>query len=72
MVYLRIIKSERNSAMFIKAANGMKYRLVRNSDHSDEWVVVELHAGSRDKTVFHGTKSECSEWIEHNGHDEWN
>ena len=24
------------------------------------------------KVVFYGTKEECKEWIEHNGHDEWN
>jgi hypothetical protein len=24
------------------------------------------------KTVFYGTKRECEEWLERNGHDEWN
>lgn len=53
----------------ILGANGMKYRVVHNGGNS--WVVVELRA-QRDKTVFEGTRTECDEWIERNGFDEWN
>lgn len=53
----------------IKGANGMKYRVV---GQSGDYAVVELHA-RKDKTVFHAdTRAECLEWIERNGHDEWN
>ena len=24
------------------------------------------------RAVFFGTKAECNEWLERNGHDEWN
>lgn len=27
---------------------------------------------STKRAVFFGTKAECLEWIERNGHDEWN
>jgi hypothetical protein len=54
----------------IRSANGMKYR-VKKSGNADEYVVIELRA-QRDRDVFFGTKAECVEWIETNGHDEWN
>lgn len=43
------------------------YRI--GKDGNKGWKVVKTSTGTN---VFFGTKQECAEWIERNGHDEWN
>lgn len=49
--------------MHIKGENGLKYRVVRNSDSADDFVVIALLA-RKDEIVFHGTQNACYTWIE--------
>lgn len=42
------------------------YKIV--TANADEWKVVRKSDG---KAVFYGTASECREWVERNGHDDW-
>ena len=43
------------------------YDIRKNIGKNYKVVLVRIGA-----TVFYGTKAECQEWVEYNGHDEWN
>jgi hypothetical protein len=43
------------------------YEINRTKFGVDEYVVIRLRDERR---VFYGTRTECREWIERNGHDD--
>lgn len=34
-----------------------------------EWQVIHVRSG---KAVYFGSYGDCQQWIEYNGHDDWN
>jgi hypothetical protein len=41
------------------------YRITNPSVGDTDYRVIHIKTG---KSVYYGTKTECREWIEHNGH----
>lgn len=46
-----------------------KLYVIRIVNRKDECKVVHVKTW---KAVFFGTRAECKDWIEVNGHDDWN